>query len=147
MKKLDESRLDGTGKAICRLCGHRSLPGLVLVLGKGYCPYHWAAENWGYDWADQCHPNHEMAIARRPKRIEEILKRNYTVLVEPIDVELGGGFKAYLPDFGESACSAVGDTKEEARANLRQVKEDTVVFYLESGRPIPVPSKKWSKKR
>lgn len=55
---MDEPVLDGKGKQICSVpgCGRRSLTGLVR--GEGVCPYHWAAGNWGTDWAKRCFPNY-----------------------------------------------------------------------------------------
>jgi predicted RNase H-like HicB family nuclease len=49
-------------------------------------------------------------------------------------------YLAYLPDFGRSACSAVGDTATEALASLEEVKENVIQHFNETGRTIPTPT-------
>lgn len=51
-----------------------------------------------------------------------------------------GYFLAFLIDFGYSACSATGDTIEEALRNLTIVQKDVIKHYRETGKYIPKPS-------
>lgn len=55
--------LDGKGRQRCMHdnCNHWSLRGHYR--GKGLCPFHWAALNWGHAWASKCHPEHHQASA------------------------------------------------------------------------------------
>jgi len=48
---------------------------------------------------------------------------------------------AFLPDFGHSACSATGDTPDEALSRLSEVKGEVVRHYLETGKAIPEPGR------
>ncbi len=52
-----------------------------------------------------------------------------------------GYFLAYLPDFGYSTCSASGDTIEEALGLLEFVKQETIRYFIKSGKDIPKVSK------
>lgn len=56
------------------------------------------------------------------------------------DDEEEGYYVAYLPDFGFSACSAAGETEEEALKNLKEVKKFVIVTYLKDGDELPKPS-------
>lgn len=64
----------------------------------------------------------------------------YSVLVEPLSEEDGGGFLATVPDL--PGCMSDGETPEEAIVNV----QDAIVAWLEAaeemGRPIPRPSRK-----
>lgn len=65
---------------------------------------------------------------------------SYPVEVRQIDEEGGERyFMAHLPAFGESACSACGDTEEAARARLEEVKQEVIWHYITSGRKLPGP--------
>jgi predicted RNase H-like HicB family nuclease len=65
----------------------------------------------------------------------------YPVQIHWIDEDEGNGYYcAFLPDFGHSACSATGDTVEEALKSLEIVKRDVVQVYSETGGTIPEPS-------
>lgn len=48
-----------------------------------------------------------------------------------------GGYIADIPDL--EACSAVGDTPEEALAELRQAREAWIETARAAGKPIPPP--------
>lgn len=62
---------------------------------------------------------------------------DYTVVIEPLSEEDGGGFAATVPDL--PGCMSDGDTREEAARNI----EDAIRFWLEEaralGRPVPSP--------
>jgi predicted RNase H-like HicB family nuclease len=51
-----------------------------------------------------------------------------------------GYFFAFLPDFGHSACSATGDTIEEALQSLELVRQEVVGYYIDSHKALPYPS-------
>ena len=61
----------------------------------------------------------------------------YSVVVEPLAAEDGGGFVATVPDL--SGCMSDGETSEEALANVR----DAIAAWLEAandlGHKIPKP--------
>jgi predicted RNase H-like HicB family nuclease len=46
-------------------------------------------------------------------------------------------FIAFLPDFGETVCSGVGDTVEEALQSLEKTKLDVTEYYRENNKPLP----------
>jgi hypothetical protein len=54
--------LNGNGKQKCTHCVHQSISGLVK--GHGKCPFHWAAGNWGNEWASKQYPTHPNAVSR-----------------------------------------------------------------------------------
>ena len=62
---------------------------------------------------------------------------DYTVVIEPLSGEDGGGFVATVPDL--PGCMSDGDTREEAARNI----EDAIRCWLEEaralGRPVPSP--------
>ncbi len=62
---------------------------------------------------------------------------DYTVVIEPLSEEDGGGFVATVPDL--PGCMSDGDTREEAARNI----EDAIRSWLEEaralGRPVPSP--------
>ena len=66
-------------------------------------------------------------------------KLKYSVLVEPLAAEDGGGFVATLPDL--PGCMSDGETPEEALANV----QDAIATWLEAandlGHKIPKPSR------
>ncbi len=49
-------------------------------------------------------------------------------------------YLAWCPDFGLSACSATGDTPEEALKLLQVVFADVHRYYVNTGRKIPSPN-------
>jgi predicted RNase H-like HicB family nuclease len=65
----------------------------------------------------------------------------YTITVQwqPYEDEPGGYYFVWHPEFGYCACSATGDTLEEAISNLHRTREFVIEYYAECGRPIPAP--------
>lgn len=67
--------------------------------------------------------------------------REYLVMVHWIEEDDGDGYYiAYFPDFGWSACSAIGDTAADAIELLEQVKRDVIDYYVRSKKDLPEPS-------
>jgi len=64
-------------------------------------------------------------------------KPDYSVLIEPLSDDDGGGFLATVPDL--PGCMSDGDTREAAARNI----EDAIACWLEEarvlGRDIPQP--------
>lgn len=64
-------------------------------------------------------------------------KPDYSVLIEPLSEDDGGGFLATVPDL--PGCMSDGDTREAAARNI----EDAIACWLEEakalGRDIPQP--------
>lgn len=64
----------------------------------------------------------------------------YTVVVEPLPSEEGGGFVATVPDL--PGCMSDGATPEEALANI----QDAIATWIEAandlGHPVPKPSRR-----
>jgi antitoxin HicB len=64
----------------------------------------------------------------------------YSVLLEPLSPEDGGGFLATVPDL--PGCMSDGETPEEAIANV----QDAIVAWMEAardlGHDIPKPSRR-----
>ena len=74
--------------------------------------------------------------------IEQLCSRHYPVEIHHVAEEGGPGYYlAFLPDFGESTCSATGDTMTEAIERLSDVKREILQHFLDTGRDIPDPSK------
>jgi len=67
-------------------------------------------------------------------------KLDYPVMIEPLDIQDGGGFLATVPDL--PGCASDGETPEEALANGR----DAIAAWIEEaralGRPVPKPSQR-----
>ena len=67
-------------------------------------------------------------------------KLQYSVVVEPLSEEDGGGFIATVPDL--PGCMSDGETPEEALANVR----DAIAAWIEAaedmGHAVPPPSRK-----
>jgi antitoxin HicB len=65
---------------------------------------------------------------------------DFSVLIEPLAPEDGGGFVAVAPDL--PGCMSDGATAEEALASIR----DAISAWLDEarslGRPIPAPSRR-----
>lgn len=72
------------------------------------------------------------AMTRRPR------KWRYPVRIQFINDEQGGYYLADHPDFG-SACTATGETYEQAVRNLGDVREAIVALYKTTGRKLPKP--------
>jgi len=82
-----------------------------------------------------------MGIQPSDNIIDELVRDiEYPITVHTLPKEDGGGFFAYLPDIGHSACSAAGDTLEEAIYILKDVLEGVTEVYEERGYKIPRPS-------
>lgn len=66
-------------------------------------------------------------------------RSDYSVLIEPLSSEDGGGFIATVPDL--PGCMSDGDTREAAARNI----EDAIACWLEEakaiGRDIPTPGR------
>ncbi|MGB8298486.1 MAG: toxin-antitoxin system HicB family antitoxin [Polyangia bacterium] len=74
--------------------------------------------------------------------IEQLCSRHYPVEIHHVAEEGAPGYYlAFLPDFGESTCSATGDTMTEAIERLSDVKREILQHFLDTGRDIPDPSK------
>ena len=82
-----------------------------------------------------------MSTSTNNPTIDQILSRHYPTEIHFIQEEDSGYYFAFLPDFGHSACSATGDTQEEALARLSEVKAEVVQHYLETGKAIPEPGR------
>ena len=63
----------------------------------------------------------------------------YEIKVECIPDNLGGGYCAYLPFFGKYSICGDGDTEEEARRDLVEVKKLRFEYYINNGLTIPLP--------
>lgn len=75
------------------------------------------------------------------KNTEDPTTVEYPVMIHKVEDSDDSYYMAYLPDFGMSTCSAVGDTMTEALEALEGVKQDVIVHFIESGHEIPTPSK------
>ncbi len=64
-------------------------------------------------------------------------KPEYTVLIEPLPEEEGGGFLATVPDL--PGCMSDGETREEVARNIK----DAIACWMEEaraiGRAVPAP--------
>ncbi|WP_081477216.1 type II toxin-antitoxin system HicB family antitoxin [Thermus sp. CCB_US3_UF1] len=69
------------------------------------------------------------------KPLEYYLNLRYPVLLVP---EPEGGFTALLPDL--EGCVSVGETEEEALANLEEARQLWIETAYEHGDEIPLPS-------
>ena len=65
---------------------------------------------------------------------------DYPITVKYVVTEDDSYYYAFLPDFGHSACSAVGDTIQEACETLELVLKDVIAVYKEDGHEIPIPT-------
>jgi predicted RNase H-like HicB family nuclease len=68
------------------------------------------------------------------------MKIKYPIKIQYIEFEGDDYFLAYLPDFGVTACSATGDTIQEAIAALQKVYWEVVEHYSKIAKDIPEPS-------
>ena len=67
-------------------------------------------------------------------------KLEYSVLIEPLPDEDGGGFLATVPDL--PGCMSDGQTPEEALANVRDAVEAWIDEARALGRSVPTPSQR-----
>jgi predicted RNase H-like HicB family nuclease len=63
--------------------------------------------------------------------------KDYSVLIEPLSAENGGGFLAYVPDL--PGCMSDGETEQEALDNVRDAIESWIATAEEMGREVPPP--------
>jgi predicted RNase H-like HicB family nuclease len=76
------------------------------------------------------------------QKMVELLTLDYPVQIHVLTDSTGARyFFAFLIDFGHAACSATGDTVEEALANLHEVKVNILQHFVETDHPIPFPSR------
>lgn len=73
------------------------------------------------------------------KNLNYYMRLPYAIKVEELTDDEGGGIFLSIPLLGEMAVNAHGDTYEEARANLEEVKKDFLESWLEAGVEIPEP--------
>jgi predicted RNase H-like HicB family nuclease len=70
----------------------------------------------------------------------QMTRLEYSVVIEPLSLEDGGGFLATVPDL--PGCMSDGETPEEAVTNV----QDAIAAWLEAardlGREIPKPSRR-----
>lgn len=66
----------------------------------------------------------------------------YPVVIYQVDEDDEPYFVAYLPDFGEASCSAVGETEEEALLELKNVRHDVIAYFEENNKELPEPFSK-----
>jgi len=72
------------------------------------------------------------------EELERLFEIKYPVEVHWVDEDDGDGYYyAFLPDFGQCACSATGDTRDEALEELDLVRRDVIQHYVETGKSIP----------
>lgn len=111
---------------ICTVCGYdHDAPG-----AKHYCPV--LEQQWERERDER--------IRAKARRLLGELDA-YPIQIHHIPEEDGPGYYlAFLPDFGQSACSATGDTIPEAVDRLKEVQAQVFAYYRETGRKIPEPS-------
>lgn len=61
--------------------------------------------------------------------------REYTIIIEPLSEEDGGGFAARVPDL--PGCISDGATDAEALVNVHDAIEAWIAAAAATGRPIP----------
>jgi predicted RNase H-like HicB family nuclease len=66
-------------------------------------------------------------------------KLEYTVVIEPLSPEDGGGFLATVPDL--PGCISDGETPEEALASVKDAVDAWIDEARALGRPVPRPSR------
>ena len=64
----------------------------------------------------------------------------YSVLVEPLTPDEGGGFAATVPDL--PGCMSDGDTPEEALANVHDAIAAWIEAARDMGRDVPEPTRR-----
>jgi len=65
---------------------------------------------------------------------------DYSLLIEPLAPEDGGGFVATVPDL--PGCMSDGETPEEALANVRDAMAAWIEEARALGRSVPEPSRR-----
>lgn len=64
---------------------------------------------------------------------------DYSVLIEPLALEDGGGYLATVPDL--PGCMSDGETREQAAHNVGEAIDAWIEEATALGRSIPVPSR------
>jgi antitoxin HicB len=64
----------------------------------------------------------------------------YSVIVEPLSEDDGGGFVATVPDL--PGCMSDGETPEEALANVREAIDVWIEAAHDMGHAVPRPSRR-----
>ena len=67
-------------------------------------------------------------------------KLEYTVIVEPLSVEDGGGFVATVPDL--PGCMSDGETPEEALLNVQDAISAWILAANDLGHKVPQPTRR-----
>lgn len=73
------------------------------------------------------------------RKRREYLSR-WPVTICRIKPEDGGGYHAYLPDYGLMGCCACGETEREALRRLREFQDWYFTDSVKQGLKIPAPS-------
>lgn len=73
------------------------------------------------------------------KNLEYYMKLNYPLEVIEVPEEEGGGIIVTVPILGRASMNAYGETFEEARAMLNELKRDSFSRWLKEGLPTPEP--------
>lgn len=80
-------------------------------------------------------------VVNQQQLVLPITERKYPILIHWVEEKDASGYYfGFLPDFGCTACSAVGETIGELLENLDMVRKMIVGHYLKEGRDIPEPS-------
>jgi antitoxin HicB len=67
-----------------------------------------------------------------------MMRREYSVVIEPLSHEDGGGFLTTVPDL--PGCMSDGETREEAARSIADAIDAWIEEAKRLGRPIPGPS-------
>ena len=73
------------------------------------------------------------------KDLDYYMSLRYKIQVEELTEDEGGGLFLSIPELGSAAVCTHGDTYDQARAHLEQVKRDFLEIWLEEGCDIPEP--------
>jgi len=74
-------------------------------------------------------------------KLENYLNLDYTIEVEMISPEDGGGILMYMPELGKDSCLGDGESFDEAYRKLKKCQQSILEYALEKGIEIPLPSK------
>ena len=69
-----------------------------------------------------------------------VTRLEYSVLVEPLTLDEGGGYAATVPDL--PGCMSDGETPEDALTNVRDAIAAWIEAAREMGRPNPEPTRR-----
>lgn len=73
------------------------------------------------------------------KSLKYYMNLDYTIEINKLKKEDGGGYHVCIPQLGKYAFQADGDTIDEAIKNLEIIKEELFAGYLKKGIEIPEP--------